>query len=54
MEDSCFTPAQKVRQVRSNVRTMLICFFDIQVIVHREFVPRGQTVNQEFYLGVLK
>jgi len=33
---------------------MLICFFDIQGIVHREFVPRGQTVNQEFYLGVLK
>jgi len=33
---------------------MLICFFDIKGIVHREFVPRGQTVNQEFYLGVLK
>lgn len=52
------TPAsprpKKIRQVRSNVKTMLICFFDIQGIVHREFVPRGQTVNQEFYLGVLK
>ena len=33
---------------------MLVCFFDIQGIVHREFIPRGQTVNQEFYLGVLK
>jgi len=40
--------------VRSNVKTMLICFFDIQGILHREFIPRGQTVNQEFYLGVLK
>ena len=52
------TPAspwpKKIRQVRSNVKTMLICFFNIQGIVHREFVPRGQTVNQEFYLGVLK
>jgi len=45
---------KKIRQVRSNVKTMLICFFNIQGIVHREFVPRGQTVNQEFYLGVLK
>ena len=45
---------KKIRQVRSNVKTMLICFFDVQGIVHREFVPRGQMVNQEFYLGVLK
>ena len=45
---------KKIRQVRSNVKIMLICFFDIQGIVHREFVSRGQTVNQEFYLGVLK
>ena len=45
---------KKIRQVRSNVKTMLNCFFVIQGIVHREFVPRGQTFNQEFYLGVLK
>jgi len=39
---------KEIRWVRLNVKTMLIC------IVHREFVPRGQTVNQEFYLWVLK
>jgi len=33
---------------------MLICFFDAKGIVHSEFVPTGQTVNQAFYLEVLK
>ena len=45
---------KKARQVRSNVKTMLIVFFDVRGIVHREFVPPGQTVNQEFYLEVLR
>ena len=33
---------------------MLICFFDIKGLVHFEFVSQGQTVNQQFYLEVLK
>jgi len=33
---------------------MLICFFESQVIVHKEFVPPGQTVNQTFYREVLE
>jgi hypothetical protein len=33
---------------------MLIFFFDIQGIVHEEFVPPGQTVNGKFYCEVLK
>ena len=33
---------------------MLICFFDINGLVHFEFVLQGQTVNQQFYLEVLK
>jgi len=33
---------------------MLICFFDSQGIVHKEFVPPGQTVNQTFYREVLE
>jgi histone-lysine N-methyltransferase SETMAR len=32
----------------------LICFFDVNGIVHKEFVPPEQTVNQYFYLDVLK
>jgi len=33
---------------------MLICFFDIKGLVHFELVPQGQTVNQQFYLELLK
>ena len=33
---------------------MLICFFDQEGIVHREFVPPGMTVNADFYRDVLR
>ena len=33
---------------------MLICFFDSQGIVHTEFVPQGQTVNQFYYDEILE
>ena len=33
---------------------MLIAFFDIDGLVHHEYVPRGQTVNKEFYKTVLQ
>jgi len=33
---------------------MLLTFFDIRGIVHCEFVPNGQTVNQVYYLEVLE
>jgi transposase len=33
---------------------MLICFFDRRGIVHKEFVPPRQTVNQVFYKDVLE
>ena len=45
---------KKAQHVRSNVKLMLISFFDANGIVHKEFVPPGQTVNQQFYLEVLK
>jgi len=46
--------AKKARQVRSNIKSMLICFFDQKGIIHKEFVPPGQTVNAAFYVEVLK
>jgi len=33
---------------------MLIAFFDIDGLVHHEFVPTGETVNKEFYKTVLQ
>ena len=43
---------KKARQVRSNIKSMLICFFDQNGIVHKEFVPPGQTVYAAFYVEV--
>ena len=45
---------KKARQVKSNVKNMLIAFFDNDGLVHDEYVPRGQTVNKEFYKTVLQ
>jgi hypothetical protein len=41
---------KKVRQVRSEVKVMLIVFFDMEGIARYECVPRGQTVIQQFYV----
>jgi len=45
---------KKACQVRSNVKSMLIVFFDIQGIVQKEFIPPSQTINGKFYCEVLK
>lgn len=44
----------KSRLQKSKVKTMLIAFFDNDGIIHKEFVPPGQTVNAAFYEDVLK
>jgi hypothetical protein len=36
-----------------HVKTMFV-FFDAQGVIHREFTPEGQTVNGQFYLGVIE
>lgn len=45
---------KKVRQEKSRIKTMLMFFYDSKGIVHKEFVPTGQTVNAAFYVEVLK
>ena len=46
--------AKNTRCVRKVMRLVTICFFDRKGIVHKEFVPPGQTVNQVFYKSVLE
>jgi hypothetical protein len=45
---------KKARQVKSNAKTMLIAFFDIDGLVHHKYVSRGQTVNMEIYKTILR
>jgi len=44
---------KKVRQVKSNIKSMLVIFFACESIVHTEFVRVSQTVNQHYYREVL-
>jgi len=44
---------KKARQVKNNLKSMIITFFDIKGIVHKEFVPTGRTMNCGFYCEVL-
>ena len=45
---------KKARQVRSNTKILLTVFFDSQGVVHKEFLPQGQTVNRFYYNDVLR
>ena len=33
---------------------MLTVFMDYRSVVHHEFLPEGQTVNKEYYLGIMR
>ena len=37
---------KKARLFKTETTMMLIAFFDVQGIVHSEFLPQGQTINQ--------
>lgn len=45
---------KKIRMSKSKIKSILIYFFDWKGIVHKEFVPPGQTVNQVFNKDVLE
>ena len=39
---------------KSKVKKLLIAFFDNKGIIHKAFVPAGQTINAAFYREVFK
>jgi hypothetical protein len=39
---------------KSQTKKILITFFDVEGIAHVEFIPQGQTVNQTYYVEILK
>jgi transposase len=39
---------------KSKIKSMLICLFDSQGVIHKEFMPQGQTVNRQYYREVLE
>lgn len=46
--------AKKARMSKSKFKAMVIVFFDIRGVIYINWVPEGQTVNQHYYLEVLK
>jgi hypothetical protein len=47
---SCMNGLNRARNSKSHMKTMLITFFHIKFIVQLDFIPRGQTVNQAYYV----
>ena len=45
---------KKSRQSKSKVKVMLITFFNVRGIVDSEFLPQGQTINQQVYKEILR
>ncbi|UYV78830.1 hypothetical protein LAZ67_16002927 [Cordylochernes scorpioides] len=45
---------KKARFTKSKVKTLLVTFFDINGLVHHEFIPFGRTINQEVYLVIMR
>ena len=54
MEDAILSATEKSAPCSQQHKSMLIIFVDIRGIVHKEFVPPGQTVNGKFYCEVLR
>jgi hypothetical protein len=42
---------QKGRIIRSKIKVILVMLFDWKGFVHLDFIPRGQMVKKQFYLG---
>jgi len=45
---------KKARMSKSKLKYMFVCFFDSMGIIHKEWVPAGQIVNQFYYKDILE
>jgi hypothetical protein len=54
MEDAILSTTEKMAPSSQQHQDIAYHFFDIRVIVHKEFVPPGETVNGKFYCEVLR
>jgi hypothetical protein len=52
-DSNCLENKKKARQIKSKFKAMMVVFFDIREIVHVNWVPECQTVNQVYYKEVL-
>jgi len=46
--------ARQARQSKSNIKVIMIVFFDLDGIVRAEFVLRNSTVNSKYYNSLLE
>jgi hypothetical protein len=49
-EKLVFFASKETRNVISKIRIMLLKFINCEVILHQEFVPTDQMINQYYYL----
>jgi hypothetical protein len=54
VENEEFSRAKGTTNVKTQIKKMLVCFFDISSIIHLESVPEGAAVNKTFYVQMLK
>jgi len=45
---------KKVKMLKSKTKVMLIAVFNVHGIVHSEFLPQSQTINQHVYKNILR
>ena len=54
MDEQNIPLTPKARQVRTKIKVLLTVFFYASGVVHHEYLPEGFTVNQTYYIEVLK